>query len=141
MSSLARRASWLVLLLALLARPVAAQQTESRILGRILDQSGATMPGATVTVTSKDTGAVRTEVAGSDGTFTITNLSPGAYQIKAELDGFQPVTRDIVLGVGQVSNQPLTLGVAALTESVTVTAAAPVLDTSSARIGARNAGS
>ena len=75
MSSLARRASWLVLLLAFLARPVAAQQTESRILGRILDQSGAAMPGATITVTSKDTGAARVEVAGGDGTFTITNLS------------------------------------------------------------------
>ncbi len=70
-----------------------------------------------------------------DGTYTITNLGPGTYTITAELDGFQPTTRDVVLGVGQVSSQTLSLGVAALTETVTVSAAAPVLDTSSARIG------
>lgn len=125
----------LVLTLILSALPATAQQTESRIVGKILDQSGAAMPGATITVTSKETGTVRSDVAGGDGTFTVTNLGPGTYEVKAELDGFQAVTRTVVLGVGQVSAQNLTLGVAALTETVTVSASAPVIDTSSARIG------
>ena len=137
MVSFLRRATWLALLLAfcLGTLPAAAQQTESRIIGRILDQSGAALPGVTITITSKDTGAVRTDVAGGDGTFNVTNLGPGRYEIKAELDGFQAVTKEVVVGVGQISNQTLSLGVAALTESVTVTAASPVIDTSSARIG------
>ena len=137
MVSFLRRATWLALLLAFCfgTLPAAAQQTESRIIGRILDQSGAALPGVTVTITSKDTGAVRTDVAGGDGTFNVTNLGPGRYEIKAELDGFQAVTKEVVVGVGQISTQSLSLGVAALTESVTVTAAATVLDTSSAKIG------
>ena len=128
---------WLVLAACLLAfvPGALAQQTESRIIGRILDQSGATMPGATVTVTSLETGAVRTDVADGDGNVTITNLGPGRYEIKAELDGFQPSVQQVVLGVGQVSTQTLTLSVATLTETVSVSAAAPVIDTSSARIG------
>lgn len=137
MLSFPRASAWLslVLTLTLGLLPAVAQQTESRIVGKILDPSGAAMPGATITVTSKDTGAARTEVAGADGTFTVTNLGPGAFELKAELDGFQPTTKDVVLGVGQVASQTLTLAVAALTESVTVSAAAPVIDTSSARIG------
>lgn len=135
MSTLTRRASWLVLTLALIARPAAAQQTESRLIGRILDQSGAAVPGATVTILSRDTGALRTDVTGADGTFTITNLGPGRYELRADLDGFQSAAREVVLGVGQISHQSLTLGVAALTESITVSGAAPVLDASSARIG------
>ena len=137
MVSFLRRATRLALILTfcLGTLPAAAQQTESRIIGRILDQSGAALPGVTITITSKDTGAVRTDVAGGDGTFTVTNLGPGRYEIKAELDGFQAVTKEVVVGVGQISNQTLSLGVAALTESVTVTAASPVIDTSSARIG------
>ncbi|MFN7977616.1 MAG: TonB-dependent receptor [Vicinamibacterales bacterium] len=118
-----------------LLRAARAQQTESRIVGRILDQSGAAMPGATITVTSLDTGVTRTDVSGGDGTFTVTNLGPGRYTLVAELDGFQRTTRQVVLGVGQISTQTLSLAVAALTESVSVSAAAPVIDTSSARIG------
>lgn len=137
MLSFQRATTWLALVLTLVAGAATAraQQTEARIVGRVLDQSGAAMPGATITVTSKETGATRVDISGADGTFTITNLAPGTYEVKAELDGFQSTTRQAVLGVGQVSTQTLSLGVAALTETVTVSAAAPVIDTSSARIG------
>lgn len=128
---------WLVLATCLLTfAPLArAQQTESRIIGRILDPSGAAMPGATITVTALDTGVTRTDISGGDGSFAVTNLGPGRFEITAELDGFQKATRQLVLGVGQISTQTLSLNVAALTESVSVSAAAPVIDTSSARIG------
>ena len=55
----------------------AAQQTESRISGKILDQSKGALPGVTVTVTSKSTGAVRTAITDGDGAYTVTNLAPG----------------------------------------------------------------
>ena len=112
-----------------------AQQTESRILGKVVDQSQGALPGVTVTVTSKTNGGVRTVVTESDGTYIVTNLAPGAYVVQVELSGFQTMTRTVVLGVGQIENVEVELGVAALSEEVNVSAAAPVLDLSSAKIG------
>ena len=77
-----------------------AQQTESRITGRVLDDTRAAMPGVTVTVTSKGTGAVRTAVTGAEGAFAVTNLGPGTYTVAFELSGFASQTRDVLLGVG-----------------------------------------
>ena len=53
-----------------------AQQTESRITGRVLDQSQAALPGVTVTVTSKRTGAVRTDVTDGEGTYASPTSVP-----------------------------------------------------------------
>ena len=82
MQSFLRAALWLTLLAAGLAgvSPASAQQTESRIQGRILDQSGAALPGVTVTVTSKDTGAERAEVSGGDG--TVHGDQPGSGDLQ-----------------------------------------------------------
>jgi hypothetical protein len=112
-----------------------AQQTESRIIGKVLDQSKAALPGVTVNVTSKDTGAVRSAVTAGDGTYVVTNLSPGAYTVQVELAGFEAKTRDVVIGVGQVEHVEVELGVASVSEQVNVTAIAPVLDITSAKIG------
>ena len=101
----------------------------------MLDQSNAALPGVSVTVTSKSTGAVRTIVTDGEGIYAITNLAPGAYVVTIELAGFGPKTREVVLGVGQIEKVEVELGVAALTEQVNVTADAPVLDLSSAKIG------
>ena len=115
--------------------PLHAQQTEARIIGSVLDASKAVLPGATVVVTSKSTGAVRETVTDSDGRFTITSLAPGAYTVRVELPGFEPKQYDVVLGVGQIETVGAELGLAGLTEQVTVSAQAPVLDVSSARTG------
>jgi len=112
-----------------------AQQTESRIVGRIVDQSDAALPGATVTVTAKATGAVRTVITEGDGSYAVTNLGPGTYTLTVELSGFQPKSQDIVLGVGQVESAAVALSIAGLSETVSVRAVAPVLDVNSAKIG------
>ena len=70
--------------------PAAAQQTESRIIGTVSDQNGGMLPGVTVTVTSKSTGAVRSVVSDEMGRYVVTNLGPGAYQVSIELTGFAP---------------------------------------------------
>ena len=112
-----------------------AQQTESRILGKVVDQSQGALPGVTVTITSRTNGGVRTVVTEGDGSYIVTNLAPGAYLVQVELSGFQTKTREVVLGVAQVEHIEVELGVAALSEEVNVSAAAPVLDLSSAKIG------
>jgi carboxypeptidase family protein len=114
---------------------VAAQQTESRIMGRVVDDSKGAMPGVTVTVTSKQTGAVRNTVSEGDGSFIVTNLNPGTYDVVFELSGFATQTRAVVLGVGQVETVDATMGVASVQEAVTVTADSAVIDMSSAKIG------
>ena len=112
-----------------------AQQTESRILGKVVDQSQGALPAVTVTITSRTNGGVRTVVTEGDGSYIVTNLAPGAYLVQVELSGFQTKTREVVLGVAQVEHIEVELGVAALSEEVNVSAAAPVLDLSSAKIG------
>src|SRR4030095_6885598 len=72
-----------------------AQQTESRIIGVLTDSSGGALPGVTVTVTSQETGAVRTATTDTDGSYVVTNLSRGAYAVMAELSGFQPESRSV----------------------------------------------
>ncbi len=80
-----------IMTLAAVAIPTAAlaQQTESRIAGRVLDDSKAAMPGVTVTITSKTTGAVRTTVTGGEGDYAVTNLGPGSYTVAFELSGIR----------------------------------------------------
>jgi hypothetical protein len=128
---------WLaqIALITLFVVPAVAQQTESRIIGKVVDQSKAALPGATVTVTSMQTGAERMAVTDADGAFSITNLGPGVYTVAVDLPSFAQKKETVTLGVGQVENRIVELAIATLTEAVTVAADAPVLDLSSARIG------
>ena len=125
-----------VAMLALVTATVGrAQQIEARVVGKVLDSSQAVLPGVSVTVTSVQTGAVRTAVTGAEGTYTVTNLNPGRYVVQLELSGFTPRSREIVLGVGQTETVDGMLAVGGVTEAINVSASAPVLDTSSARLG------
>jgi hypothetical protein len=112
-----------------------AQQTESRIIGKLLDESKAALPGVTITVTSKQTGAVRTAISGPDGSYAVTNLAPGPYTVTCELAGFTPQTRDVTVGLGQIETVDIQLGVGAIQEAVTVIGESMVVDTTSAKIG------
>jgi hypothetical protein len=112
-----------------------AQQTESRITGKLVDDSKAALPGVTVTVASVQTGQLRTVVTEADGSFAITNLAPGSYEVRCELPGFATETRQVVLGVGQFEALDILMGLAGVQEAVTVSAEASVLDLSSAKMG------
>src|SRR4029453_13313704 len=79
--------------------PAIAQQTESRPIGKVIDQSQAALPGVPVTRPPQQTGAVRTVVTDGDGTYTVTNLGPGTYIVQFDLSGFGTRKETVLLGV------------------------------------------
>ncbi|MGZ8828951.1 MAG: carboxypeptidase regulatory-like domain-containing protein, partial [Thermoanaerobaculia bacterium] len=110
------------------------QSSNGSISGTLTDENGAALPGVTVSATNTATGAERNTVSNAVGHYQIALLPPGGYNVKAELSGFQPVRRDrVVVNVGSDSNLDikLKLGVA---ETLTVTAAAPVVDTTRSEV-------
>ena len=124
-----------VVLLALLPSVAAAQ--DGRVVGTIRDTSSALIPGATVTVTNVRTGENRMAVSDGTGAFAVTGLRPSTYTISAELDGFAKVEyAELNLAVGQELSLSFEFRPAGVRENVTVVATAPVLDVSSARVGA-----
>src|SRR5258707_2571707 len=70
-----------------------AQQTTGTITGRVLDQQGAAVPGATVTAKNPDTGFTRTEVSDGRGIYSLLALPVGTYDVTAELTGFTTVSK------------------------------------------------
>lgn len=125
----------LVLLLGPAARAL-AQAGRSEISGTVFDQAKAVLPGVSITATNEATGLVRTAVSGTDGRFTIPTLVPGTYTVRAELAGFQTSTQQgLVVGVGQELTLSLTLQLAGVAETVTVSAETPLVETTSSKIG------
>jgi len=101
--------------------------------GQVTDESGAVLPGVTVTVTQTDTGFSRTVVTDGTGTYVVTNLPTGPYQLEVTLQGFRTyVQTGIVLQVNAAPEISAVLGLGALEETVTVEAAAPLVDVQSA---------
>ena len=124
----------LVMGLALIAALVAfadagaAQSLTGTISGRVADEQGGVLPGVTVTLTGR-TGS-QTQVTDERGEFRFLALEPGAYAVKAELEGFRPKEEsNIQVGIGRTSDVRLTLGVGGLSETVEVTANAVTIDT------------
>ncbi len=114
----------------------AAQGGLATLAGTARDQSGAAVPGATVTVTNEKTGGERGATADAKGGFTITGLRPSTYTVKAAFTGFAPTAyTGILLQAGQDLTLDMELRPAGVSESVNVVASASVLDLSSARMG------
>ena len=126
----------LVLLVAAFASPAFAQGGRAELNGTIVDQARAVLPGVTVSVTNQATGETRQAVTSGEGRFGIPTLLPGTYTIKAELQGFETMTRTgLVLNVGQEVSVTFTLNLAGVREEVTVTAESPVIETTASKIG------
>jgi hypothetical protein len=109
---------------------------EGTISGTVTDNTGAAIPNATVTATNVATNVSTQRTSSSSGLFTIAPLPPGTYSVSVQANGFRTLKQDnlAVNALGVLGFNPvLTVGEAA--ETVTVTAAPPVLDTSSATIG------
>src|SRR5256714_2623622 len=125
------------LVIVLLAGSAAAQGQSSAVQGRVVDESGAALPGVTIVVTHMGSGVFRQVVSNGDGSYFLTGIVPGPYRITAELGGFRKYERsDLLLTVGNTATLDITLAVGALEENVTVTGEAPLIDQSSKQIGA-----
>src|SRR5436190_4156343 len=113
----------------------AQQSASSGIIGQVTDASKSSVPGATVTVINVGTNAQRSATTDSEGRFSVPNLPPATYEIKVELSGFRTVDlKDFELRQGEIARPAITLEVATLAETVTVTSQAPLLQTQSASV-------
>ncbi len=115
---------------------LAAQGSIGSILGTVTDSTGSVVPGATVIARNTGTGAVQTTVSDSAGRYTIPALPVGDYDVQAELQGFQTVIRPrLRLSVGADVVVDFRLPVGEIAEALTVTAAAPLVNTTSSALG------
>ncbi len=131
-------ARWLAVGLLVSAAAVAeAQQGTSAIRGRVTDAQGGVLPGVAILVTHQESGTFRQTVSGEDGTYLVPGLLPGPYRVTAELTGFQRLTQeDLILRIGSTLQVNVTMEIGALEENLTVTAAAPQVDLTSAQVAA-----
>ena len=124
------------LVMLLLSLPAYSQGSAGRILGTVIDQSGAAIPSATVTVEDVQRGTSRTLTTDQAGAYNAPNLLTGTYKVRAEFKGFKTVERqNIVLEVGQELRLDLTLQPGEQTQVVNVTESVPLIETTNAELG------
>ncbi|MFL6247981.1 MAG: carboxypeptidase regulatory-like domain-containing protein [Thermoanaerobaculia bacterium] len=127
----------LSVLLIAVTGPAFAQSTTGTIDVIVTDSSGAPLPGVTVTASASDTNTRRTEVTGADGAARLSSLQPSnRYVVETSLEGFgKAQNTNVLVRSAQTATVRVTLQMASVSESITVTADAPIVDTTSATVG------
>jgi hypothetical protein len=116
--------------------PAFSQGNTGRILGTVTDQSGGVVAGATVTVIDTERGVNRTLTSDDAGEYNAPNLTPGNYTVRAEAKGFKKLERqNVALGVGKEVRVDLTVQPGEQAQTVTVTEAVPLVETTTATLG------
>ena len=123
-------AAALALSVPLIAVSVSAQTNLGTFLGKVADEQGGALPGATVTVRQVQTNVSRNSVTNAIGQYFIPNLPAGSYELTVELAGFGTAKRsELVLRVGQEATINFVLTLAGVEQSVTVSAQATLVET------------
>ena len=131
----ARLCLWCVLG-AMAPAQVVGQVGSGALAGNVLDQAGASISAATVTMTAVGTNLSRTVLTDSNGGYVVAGLAPGLYRLRVELNGFRPLTREgIRLATGETVRLDVQLEVGAVSEAVTVRADAPLLRSETSGLG------
>lgn len=126
----------LVLAILFSTLPAWSQEARGRILGRVTDSSGAVVPGVSIRLTHVATAVSRNLESNDLGNFTAPFLPTGIYQLTAEKQGFKRFVRDgIELRINDDLEINVSIDVGVVSESVTVTAETPLLETSNASLG------
>ncbi len=119
-----------------LASQAGAQLANSSVSGTVTGADGAGLPGVTVTVRNQESGLTRTSVTAENGSYAISGIRPGTYEVTFDLEGFPSLSRrDVELRVGQETRLGATLKLEQIEESITVTGEAPIVETTSKEIG------
>ena len=122
--------------LAALTSP-APSQTLGTILGTATDNTGAVIPGVQVEITNEDQGTSNMVETQGDGTYYLPGVLPGSYSIRMESDGFRPhQVSNLRVEVGSALTYDAVLELGAITETVTVEAASPLVETSRGSLAA-----
>jgi Carboxypeptidase regulatory-like domain/TonB dependent receptor len=128
----ARKSALLVACALAMSGLASAQERFGNITGKVLDQTGAVLPGVTVTVTNNETQRSTVVVTDSTGAFYATALEPGRYNVKFELSGFIPQEApNVILLLGTTATVDSSLRVGGVTETVQVLAGTPLIDVAS----------
>jgi hypothetical protein len=115
------------------AQMVSAQVANGTILGVVQDASGAVIPGVSVTVKNLDTGITRSVTTDEGGRYTVPNLTLGNYEVDGQLAGFQTEVRTgITITVGREAVVNLALKVGQVSDKVTITEEAPLVESTTA---------
>jgi hypothetical protein len=110
-----------------LAAVALAQVQGGTIGGTVQDEQGAVLPGVTLTLQGVD--ATRETVTGADGSFRFLDLAPGPYKLTAALSGFSTIIQDgLIVAVGKTVDLRLTTKIAGISETITVSGEAPIID-------------
>jgi hypothetical protein len=113
-----------------------AQELRGRITGVVTDNTGAVLPGVSVTAVGPALIQAQTTVTGADGTYRYPALPPGLYTVTFELAGFQTLRREeIRLGLNQTLSVDAQLQLSSLQETVTITGESPTVDVKSTTVG------
>lgn len=117
-------------------RGMAQSAATAALTGTVTDPSGAVIPNVTVTVTSADTGAVRTVTTGADGVYRFSLIPPGQYGVRFTAAGFKALELPaLTLNVTETAALNQVLQVGQQTEAIQVEAEAPVLQTADSTLG------
>ena len=131
-----RRIAVSVIFTAFLVASLAYGQSTGTIRGTVTDASGAAVPNAPVTVHNQSTGQERATTTDSTGIYLVPSLPVGKYQVSVKAPGMSPMSAgDVEVSVGTTTNQNFSLKIAASTEVVEVTAAPPVVDSTTVSVG------
>jgi hypothetical protein len=124
------------LLLFLMPATLSAQQAAAAINGTVTDATGATVPGATVTLSNNATGVSRTTESNNAGIYNFVDVPPAAYSMKVSKEGFSTLTQgEIVMQVNQTATYDFKLRVGATQQTVEVEATAAAIEASTSELG------
>ncbi len=110
--------------------PVHAQNFKATIVGQVTDSTGGVIPGANITIVGEGTEQAQSVMTDEEGNYTITQLTPGRYELRVEAVNFRRVVQTgLVLETDQTARANITLEAGNVTETVTVTAETPIINT------------
>src|SRR5260370_10270828 len=125
-----------VLACCLLFAGAAFAQSTATVVGTVSDATGASVPNASVTVRNQNTGEERSRWTDASGSYVVPSLAVGTYRVEVKSPGMQTVVAsNLVLEVGSTIRQDFALKVASTSETVEITAAAPVINESPVSVG------